>query len=306
MGGSGGGRYYGPSSPELQRKIEQTQAEERQRLDGDVNTMLYKLLAKFNDRDINATKKHLAQVEEVLGDVVEVDKILFGGSIAKHTDIDGISDVDALVILNQGNLSGKSPRRLLDAFFSALNISMPRSEVKSIEKGRLAVTVKYNDDSEIQLLPALRSGQTISIASNDGIHWNDTKPQIFQRDLTRANTRLNQCLVPAIKLMKSIVADFPEQKKLSGYHIEALALDSATRYHGPSTPKAVLLHLLGDSANRVLRPITDATGQSRTLDSHLGGENSIERRNVSQALAGIKRRLESATTVAQWSAVFGE
>jgi predicted nucleotidyltransferase len=304
--GGGGGRYRGPSTPELQRKIEQAQEQERQRLDGDVNELLQRLLIGFNNRDIEAAKKRLGEIEKILGKTVEVDYILLGGSVAKHTDIDGISDVDALVILSREDLAEKSAQALLDEFYDTLNQSLPRSEVAMVEKGRLAVTIKYKDKSEIQLLPALRSGQTISIAAADGKGWNDTKPKNFQRELTRANTRLNQGLVPAIKLIKSIIYDFPKQKQLTGYHIEAIALEAASGYRGPNTPKGLLIHLLGYAGERVLRPMVDSTGQSRTLDSYLGQAGSIERRNISQALEGMKRRLEAATTVAQWRAVFGD
>lgn len=164
--------------------------------------------------------------------------------------------------------------------------------------------MKYHDGAEIELLPALRSRQTISIPAADGKNWNETRPKVFQRELTRENPRLGQGLVPAIKLLKSIVSDFPKQKQLTGYHIEALALKAAAEYKGSNTPKALLIHFLGYAAERVLSPIGDPTGQSRIIDSYLGKANSIERRNISLALEGMKRRLESATTVSQWRAVF--
>ena len=305
-GGGGGGRYRGPSSQELQKKIEQAQEKERQRLDGDVNGLLNKLLAKFNDRNTEATSERLAEIKKILGDTAEIENILLGGSVAKHTDVDGISDVDALVILDRSDLAGKTAEFMLDDFYKTLNNELSRGDVKLIQKGRLAITVKYHDGSEIQLLPALRSGQTISIAAADGKGWNDTNPENFQRELTKANRRLNQGLVPAIKLMKSIVSDFPKQKQLTGYHVEALALESSFGYKGSNTPKALLTHILGFAAERVLRPISDSTGQSKTVDSYLGSANSNERRIVSQALDGMKRRLEAATTISQWRAVFGE
>jgi len=306
MGTSSGGRYGRPSSEELIRKIEQAQEQERQRLDSDVNDFLQKLLARFNDRNVEETQRRLADLEKILGDEVEVDRVLLGGSVAKHTAVDGISDVDALVILRREDLAGKSAQEILDIFYETLNRTLPRNEVEAIDKGHLAVTIKYRDDTEIQLLPALESGQAIHIAASDGQGWNDTKPKLFQRELSRANARLSQGLVPAIKLMKSIVSDFPKQKQITGYHIEALAVEAAAGYRGPTAPKILLIHVLDFAAQRVLTPLTDKTGQSRTLDTYLGVANSIERRNISQALEGMKRRLEAATTVSQWRSVFGE
>lgn len=304
MGGGGGGRYIRPWSPTEQGKIDQAQEKERQRLESDVNSLLNNLLASYNSRDTDATKSKLEELSNTLGDNAEIEQILFGGSVAKHTEVDGISDVDALVILDRSDLQGKSPKEMLDVFHKTLNNKLPRSKVDSIIKGRLAVTVKYRDGTEIQLLPALRSKNTISIVAADGKHWNDTKPKAFQRELTAANSKMNQGLVPSIKLFKSLNSDFPKQKQLTGYHIETMAVDAVKNYDGPKTPRALLIHLLGHASERVMRPIRDKTGQTRTVDAHLGNAKSMERRNISQTLLSMKRRLGSATTVSQWQAVF--
>jgi len=117
---------------------------------------------------------------------------------------------------------------------------------------------------------------------------------------------LNSSLVPTIKLVKSLVADLPKQQQITGYHVEALALDAARRYRGTMIPKSLLMHVLGHAAERVSSPIRDVTGQSRNVDDYLGAANSPQRRLVSQALSAIRRRLEAATSVAQWTAMFGE
>lgn len=304
-GGGGGGTYVSPVSNELRRKIEEAQAKDRQRLDGDINALLNDLLATFNDRDIDAVKQKLEQLHDVLGDEIEVDQVLLGGSVAKHTAVDGLSDVDALVILNRAELQGKSPEEMLTVFYKTINDSLPRANVAEITKGTLAVTVKYDDGSEIQLLPALRTKKVIAIAAQDGKTWNETKPKVFQKALSSANAKMNQALVPAIKLFKSLNADFPQQKQLSSYHIEALAVDATKKYKGPNTPKALLLHIIDHAADRIMRPIQDKTSQSRTVDAYLGKPDSIARLNVAQTLLGLRRRLESAGSISQWRAVFG-
>jgi hypothetical protein len=305
MGGSGGGRYSGPPSESIQRRIERAREQERQRLDGQVNDLLRRLLAEYNDRDKDKIADHLSKIESCLTGTVEIDRILFGGSVAKHTDVDGLSDVDALVILDRQDLAGKPPTEVLDAFLRMLRDNLPQGDIRSIRKGHLAVTVTYDDDLEIQLLPALRTGQTISIAAPDGNSWSDTKPQLFERELIRLNDQLNFALVPTIKLFKSIVSTFPEQKRLPGYHVEALVVDAAKDYRGVKTTyQALLLYALDHASQRILKPLRDVTGQSRTVDAYLGHADSLQRRNISLALAGMKRRLEAATTVTQWRAVF--
>lgn len=310
MGGGGSDRYIGPLTPAsketLQRKLEKALEEERERLDKDVNLVLQSLLSRFNSRDTESTNSRLEEIKDHLGSQVELDTILYGGSVAKHTEVDGISDVDALVILDKSDFEGKLPRDLIDAFYKILRSNLPLGGIESIDKGRMAVTITYKDQAEIQLLPALKTRNTISVASEDGESWIDTKPRFFQQKLTDANSSMNRTLIPAIKLVKSINADLPKDKQLSGYHIETLAVDAVADYQGAKTTKAILLHLLGYVAGRVLRPIRDITGQSRIVDRYLGKANSKKRVDVSQTFVGMKKRLETATTASQWRAVFEE
>lgn len=210
------------------------------------------------------------------------------------------------MIMDQADLAGKSPRHLLGEFHARLSRELTADDVESVHKGNLAVTVNYRDGTEIQLLPAVRTGARISIADASGEAWKATKPMAFQSALTKANQRLNNCLVPTIKLVKSLVGDLPPQKRITGYHVESLALDAAKGYRGAKTPKALLLHTLAHASSRVLKPIQDATGQSRAVDSYLGRPNSIARRNVALALGGVHRRLETATSLGQWKALFEE
>jgi hypothetical protein len=305
MGGGGGDRYTGPTSEQVLKKVEQARDKEKERLNGHVNELLDDLLAHFNARDREKVSERLDRISELLGEAAELDALLLGGSVAKHTSVNGLSDVDALVILDRQRVSGDSPESLINAFHNLLWDKLPRSQVEGVDKGHLAVTVKYHDGQEIQLLPALRSGQTVSIGAPDGKSWHETKPRSFERALTSANSRMNQALVPTIKLVKSIVADLPPQKQLTGYHIEALAVDAAKTYDGPKVPRTLLLHMLGHSATRVLHPIADITGQSRTVDAYLGDANSVRRRNTSQTLSTIKRRLDAAASLGQWRAVLG-
>lgn len=306
MAGGGGSRYSGPSSSSLQQKLEKIRQQEQARLEKNITSYLQELLAKYNNRNVEEIEKRLDKLQKLLGKETEVDKILLGGSVAKHTAIDGLSDVDALVILDKQDIVGKTPEKMLDTFYKTIYDKLTRANVKSIRKGKLAVTVIYRDGTEIQLLPAVKTGDKISIASANGKNWNDTKPIAFQKKLSGANKQLNLSLVPAIKLVKSIVSTLPKQKQLSGYHIEALAIDAVKGYKNVKTPKALVSYLLNHASERVLRPMQDSTGQARTVDAYLGKANSIERRNVAQTLQGICRRLNAATSVAEWRSILGD
>ena len=81
---------------------------------------------------------------------------MFGGSVTKHIYVDGLSDIDCLLVVNDTSLEHAGPKNTLVAVKNILSARlMGRAEVVA---GRLAVTVQYGDGMEIQLLPAIRSG----------------------------------------------------------------------------------------------------------------------------------------------------
>ena len=176
----------------------------------------------------------------------------------------------------------------------------------SVTAGKLAVTVKYRDGTEIQLLPAVRKGERVMIAKADGQDWRPTAPKAFRDALTSANQKANGQLVRVVKLFKVINDQLPPQKQLIGYHIEALAIEAVKGYRGAFTPRTLLARFLEKSSERVLTRIPDVTKQSRFVDSYLHADRSPERRNVAQTLMGLKRRLDAATSVAEWKALFDD
>lgn len=307
MGGSGGGGGYFPrGSDSLQHKIDDARKAEHERLEGGINDFLTGQLSKYNDRDADLTNDRIEQASKVLDGIAEIDRLLYGGSIAKHTYVDGLSDADALIVLDRKDTRGLSSDKVLDLFYHEIFKKLPREDVTSITKGNMAVTISYSDGNEVQLLPAVQCDKLICIPNAEGTGWNKTDPHIFQKTLTKHNKDLSGTLVPTIKLVKSLISDLPEQQRISGHHIEALAIDAAKTFKGTAKPKDVLLHVLSHAAERTKSPINDITGQSNNIDDSLGSNNSPQRLLVSQAIAGIRRRLESATSLAQWKAMFGE
>lgn len=306
MGGSGGGGSYRSLRPEVERLVAQAREQETERLNTQVNEYLAEVLATFNGRDADLTNQRLDDLASALDDIVEIEKVLLGGSVAKHTDVDGISDVDALVVLNRDDLVGKSPEEVREAFHAELDAKLNRSEIQSVRHGQMAVTVVYKDGMEVQLLPAMQSGKKVIIGDPSGTRWVEINPKRFQSALTDANRKCGSALVPAIKLLKSINADLPQQKQLKSYHIEAMAVEAAKGYGGPMVPREILIHLCRHAADRVLRPINDVTGQSRRADEYMGDANSTPRRIAAQALGGIRRRLEAASSLQEWKAIFGD
>ena len=304
-GGGGGGGYIPPTTDRLREILERARKEESLRLGSDVNKFLQDVLARFNDRDVDKTNERLKEIGDVLGQDIALDKLLFGGSVAKHTYVDGLSDIDGLAIMDKTSTRGLSPQQVLDQFHRMLREGLSRQDVERVVKGALAVTVHYLDGTEVQLLPAVRFRNTTSIPDASGSGWNTTNPREFQKEVTRQNNRLNSALIPTIKLVKSLIGNLPKQQQLTGYHVEALALDAVKGYQGDRTPKALITHVLQHASQRVREPLKDVTGQSRHVDEYLGGSNSSQRTLASQALSGLVRRLEAATSLTQWKGMFG-
>jgi hypothetical protein len=307
MGGSGGSGLLGPSDPgELRTRLRQTEEGARSaQFETQVGELIATTLAAYNDRDVEGTREVLEKVTAELGQAVAgtVD-LFFGGSVAKHTYIDGLSDVDALVLLEQADVSEDTPAKLRALFTEQLRARFGRDKV---EEGDLAVTLTV-DNKTIQLLPALRAGEHFKISSYDGLNWSQIKPREFATALTDANQALDAKLVPTIKLAKGIIASLPEQRRLTGYHTEALAIEALRDYEGPKTPKAMLRHLFEAAPLLVQKPMVDSTGQSRYIDEYMGEAGSIRRQVAADALDRIARKIrnaDGAQSVPRWQELLG-
>ncbi|MCK4580516.1 MAG: nucleotidyltransferase [Dehalococcoidia bacterium] len=305
MGSGSRDGYVPPPTDNLIQEIQERREEaRRQLLDGDVNRFLRSVLASC-ERDPAQSSEHLDQLKDALSEDVEMERFLFGGSVAKHTFVDGLSDIDALVVLTPGFSKAKTPTGILHGFDSTLQERLPEASIREIRKGELAVTVAYRDGTEVQLLPAIQTRGKLAIRNVTGRGWLAIEPGRFHKALSQANRQLGGVLVPTIKLVKSMVSSLPEQHRPTGYHIESLCLKAVEQYKGPCTPKALLPHVFNSAAELVRKPMRDVTGQSRSVDANLGPADSGERKAASRAFAAIAKRLNQARSLAQWMDTVG-
>jgi hypothetical protein len=302
MGGSGS-RDTSSSSDIKSLRDEVRRRLEQQELLAEENGFLAEQLAAYNDRDVDTIRDRLAEIEEAATDLGhEIEKLLFGGSIAKHTYVSGLSDIDALVFL--GDTAGRAPADVLNSFADALRSRLDMSQIREIGVGHMAVTITYTDGSQLQLLPATEQGEHTVIPSQDGTSWRQVRPHKFVEKLSQVNSANGNGVVPAIKLAKALLDKLPAEQKLSGYHVEALAVDAFKAYGGPRDRASMLSHLVEHASSAVLRPTGDITGQSVHIDNSLGEANSSERRAISRSLGEIAKRLEAATNITDYRAIF--
>lgn len=307
MGGSGGGYFTGGGDPgDLARKLRDTEAQTRDEgYETEVNQTLGELLKDFNDRDAIGTRELLADIKKALGNEIggSID-LIYGGSVSRHTYLEGLSDTDTLVIIDPDDIGRTSPERLKERFAQRLRELFGNQNVKV---GDLAVTVTAHD-KEVQLLPAMRDGDGYRIAAADGRSWSKINPRAFAEKLTQTNKAQDGKLIPTIKIVKAVIARLPKQQQLTGYHVESLAIEAFKDYEGQRTFKTMVVHFFDRAAELVKKPIIDRSGQSVHVDEYLGSENSQERRVVSHACQRMQRKLQNADaskSVDAWAGLVG-
>ena len=240
------------------------------------------LLAQQNKRNRRAMTRHIMGLCDILrqeGDHALQTK--FGGSVSRGTEVNGLSDVDVLLVVNQSSLSNMPPRDVISYIDETIKKRFPTNPVRV---GALAVTVNYSDGSEIQILPALRTRDGVRIADPGSVRWSKVvRPDKFAQKLVEVNGACNGRVVLAIRLAKVIADCFIKRpsRKITGYHMESLAIEAFEGYRGPLDPKSMLIHLFGNSIRAVLTPLVDSSGQSRFVDDSLGPASSKSRRRAS-------------------------
>ena len=304
MGGGGSGGYFTNDPNKAKRELAARGATRSAEYETRSAETLVNLLGQLNNRNVDAISRHLDDIKRIVEDELEdVVTLQFGGSVAKHTYVDGLSDVDCLVLLDKCELAERSPTEAKKYLAERLRAGLPDAQVS---EGTLAVTVRFND-AEVQLLPAISCEGAVQIADSNGKDWSRIRPREFSRVLTEINESKGRKVVPVIKLAKAIIGNMPDQLQISGYHTESLAVKIFRAYEGPETHKPMLRAFFERAAVEVRTPIKDRTGQSVHVDDYLGREGSLERRIVSNYFARIARRLalaDQTESVDQLTALF--
>ena len=308
-GGSGGGAFVNRTPDHLRNIVRKAEEETSiAAFESQLATTLGGLLGQYNARDTPTVQRRLNELKKALqGNLKGSFDQLYGGSVAKHTYVDGMSDVDSLIMINGSAFEGKSPAKVLERMANMFSRSLGNEA--SVTHGRIAVTVIYTDQMIIQVLPALQSPDgKVKVPSFIKEGWAGIEPLKFQRKLTERNNACNGKLIPTIKLAKAVIAQLPESQRLSGYHVESIAISAFKDYTGPKTTSSMLPMFFERAKSLVLDPVKDSTGQSVYVDAYLGGSGSAARQTASHLLDRIARRMRNATaagSAALWKSLFG-
>lgn len=294
MGSSSKFDYSDYRNPEIKNNLKKIENEaEFNQYETEVNEHLNIALSEHNNRDADAISFHIKAITRALQR--EIDGSIstrFGGSISKHTYVEGFSDVDTLIILNNTELANESPDEVLNYFYDWLKNKFNKHK---ITKGDTAITIEFKD-AQIQLLPALKYKSGIKIP--DGSDWsNIVNPNKFAENLTSLNQSLQGRLIPTIKLVKGINATLPEDVQLKSYHIESLAVQIFERKKDAGiilTNKEMIMNFFKEASQNLRSPIKDTSLQSKYVDEYLGGKDSVKRARIADFLDRTYRKLELA------------
>src|SRR5580692_11523744 len=155
-GGGGGGSYTSWSSESLTKAVRVEQDRSVNIFQVQLAGYLSELLATYNARDHETVRERLDECKAALGEDFESTfDDLYGGSVAKHTYVDGLSDIDSLVLINNSALQGKSAQQVLAHMMKILARKL--GDQATVTHGRMAITIEYADGMLLQLLPALKA-----------------------------------------------------------------------------------------------------------------------------------------------------
>lgn len=293
MGGSGGFGYSPRRIDEIRREIEKEG--ERREFDDAIEAAIESLLSAGNQRDAEGIQTHIDVLLKAISNEIESSIAAnFGGSVGKHTYVDGISDVDLLLDIKDSDLALLKPKEAISKIAGMLKSRLPNTE---IETGAMSIKIRYSDGCELQMLPAVKTKTGYKIADPKSDMWSPVvRPDIFAKKLTQVNRDNKGMVVPLIKVMKGIQEKFPEKYRLTGYHLESLALEAFEMYKGDYTKKNMITAFCQYVIDGVKTPIKDKTGQSLHVDDYLGKSSSSARMAVSEHYVRIANRLKASNT----------
>ena len=269
----------------------------------EVNRRLNDKLKAYNDRDVVAIGSRIDELRDALrrtnDDAV---RPMFGGSVHKNTYVNGLSDVDVLMVVNDSDISGRLPGDAVSHMKALIEERLPKRDVKSLTSGAMAVTIEYRDGMEIQVLPAIRrksGGLRVPDPDPNADGWSAViYPDRFVDKLTKVNKANNGRVIPTIKLVKGLAVGviLNEKRRLNGYHIEALAIQAFQNYSGKRDVRSMVIRFCDFASEAVMKPVADPTEQSKYIDELLEEAGSGRRIEASNYLRSMRNRFAKCKT----------
>ena len=302
MGGGGGNSFYKIGPEKFLKALQEMgiRGNDVYAYESKVNKYLLAELTLYNERKVEIIKPILYDVTKTLSSEIEKSiDLFFGGLIAKHNYIDGLSDIDSLLIFKNNESELCSPKKLMKVLFKLL---INHYGVDHVKESVPAVTLKYNGQI-LQFLPSIYDGKDLKFSDPKGDNWILASSTAFPEKLNKINQDNNNQVVPVIKLVKVIINKLPKKQQISGYHTEALAIEIFENYRKKKTLKDMIQVFFEESIEKIKSPITELIH----VDEYLGEEESLQRKVVCMAFERVSHKLNIANTlqsVESWMKIF--
>lgn len=290
-GGGGGGSGGGGNVAQVAKE-----STDEATVRSKVNDYLEQKLMETRPKDPEEVRRRVKEMVDVINDGLDGNVTHFdGGSASKDTFVEGISDYDIVVRLNDTELADRLPQ---DALKQVAEKLAKKYGPENVKVGVMAVTVTDPKTSrEYQAVPAVSAGKGKMKFPEPGKNkWGKVaQPNKFARELARADRRENGRVKDAIRMFKLMQEKrLYKEERLKGYHIEAIAYMAFQNPGKANDHRTALEYMTRAAANIVRRPIKDSTGQSRHVDDYLGARDSSERTKASHALTHLADKMKEA------------
>lgn len=274
---------------DLEGSLAQTR---QQAAEAEVAAVFRDALAQINQIDTEALNKHKEEIFQALKSTFEeADVLVGGGSYSQHTYVNGISDVDMLFVLDTFSASKipnkENSKAVLADIEKRIRQRFPNSEIKS---GRMAVTIKFKDGLELQVLPAFRYHSGYRVPDYRGAGWVESRPKVFTELLQKRNKEMGGQLAPCIKLAKQICEN--QGLEVKSYHLSNMAVKAFEQYSGPRSHEAMLRHLFNKTKELTATRMRDITGQGAYVDNYL--TSKAQRIRLAQQLGAVEQQIAGA------------
>jgi lambda repressor-like predicted transcriptional regulator len=294
MGGSGGygfGRAHDSAwqPADLENSLQHTR---QQVAEAELASVFADALSKINQIDTEALNLHKEEILKALqSEFEDASDLRGGGSYTRHTYVNGLSDVDILIDLGAYSSSSiphkADSRAVLADMERRLRQRFPHTH---IESGRMAVTIRFSDGLELQVLPAFRYHSGYKIPNPQGSGWTITRPQVFAKLLRERNAEIGGKVLPCIKLAKQVCNN--KGVEIKSYHLENMVLKAFEHYTGSRSEEEMLRHLFNQAKVLVATRMKDVTGQEVYVDRYLS--NKTARNQLARQLATIEKEIIAA------------
>jgi hypothetical protein len=310
--GIGSGRLKTPGYTDYDEKHKNdTSSSKYDRYDKDVDKYLRDELKCMNGRDTAKTRAETKEVVDLisagLGTTLNTN---LGGSVRKNTYVEGISDVDQLLYVDNTKLAAMTPKDVLKYMHAKC---IGKIDALDIRQGKLALTITKYDGQELQFLPAIDAGNgKYRIPSGKDNKWsNPIDPKKFTDELTAANRACGGNAIPAVKVIKKMIHNAGLDDKIGGYSIENYMIDAVknSKFNSDTSIRVIVRETLSTAARSVKHPTLDVTRQSRYIDERLGPANSVNRNYVSSELKNLRNKVNLADNeqnVSVWKDLIGD